>query len=86
LNVAKPVTVDVPRTERLFLTVVVPVVAPRVRVVAALPIFSVVAVALKRFAVVAVVVTFPPLTAMSPAVVTFPVRVKIPSIISVPLA
>ena len=53
--------------------VAVPVVAPRVRLVAAPPIFNVVAVVLNRLAVPAVVVSDPPLKAPLPAEVTLPV-------------
>ena len=55
--------------------VAVPVAAPRLRVVAAPPIFKVVAVALKRLPVVDVVVTEPPLTAMFDARVSAPAAV-----------
>ena len=52
---------------RLLLTVVVPVVAPKEKVVAAPPMLRLVAVELKRLAVVCDVVTEPPLTATLPA-------------------
>src|SRR5690242_14240304 len=53
--------------------VAVPEVAPRARVVAAPPMFSVVALALKSVAVAPVVVTSAPFTAMSPEQVMLPV-------------
>src|SRR5579884_1888200 len=69
-----------------FLIEAVPVAAPIVKVVAAPPTLSVVAVALNRLPVVAVVVIEPPLTARLPAVVTLPVKVEVPSTVKVPLA
>ena len=63
------VPVVLPTYKEEFLTVIVPEVAPIVNEVAAPPIFNVVAVALKRVAVVVVVVISPPLTARSPAIV-----------------
>ena len=55
-----------------FRIVAVPVVPPRLRVVAAPPIFKVVAAVLKRVAEVCVVVRSPPLRAISPTVVILP--------------
>src|SRR5205085_1706184 len=60
--------------------------APSETLVPAPAMFTVVAPVLKRFAVPAVVVTDPPLTAALPAVVTLPVSVDAPSTVSVPLA
>ena len=48
--------------------------------------FTVAAVVLNILAEAFVVVISPPLTAISPAVVTSPVRVEIPSIVKVPFA
>ena len=56
----------------------VPDVAPRVYVVAAPPILSVVALVLKILPVVEVVVISPPFTAISPEVVTLPPKVVAP--------
>lgn len=56
-----------------LLIVAVPVVAPRVKVVASPPIDRLVAVVLKSVAVALVVVISPPFTAISPAVVMLPV-------------
>lgn len=56
-----------PRIVRELAVVVVPEVAPRLIVVAAPPIFSVVAVVFIKLKVVAVVVISPPFTARSPA-------------------
>ena len=68
-----PLTVRVPETTvDAFAIVAVPVAAPRLSVVAAPPIFSVVTVAFSRLKVVAVEVRSPPLTAMSPASCTLP--------------
>ena len=69
-----------------LLIVAVPVVAPKVRVVAAPPIFKVVAPVLKRVALVFVVVRSPPLIAISEPAVTSPVRRDVPSTVSVPAA
>lgn len=80
-----------------MLTVVVPLVAPIERVVAAPPRFNVVAVVLKRLPVVALVVTFPPVVTRSvpavsvvpevtPAVVTRESIVKAPLVMSCPLS
>ena len=66
------VKVPVPVTDRLLLTVEVPELAPSETVVAAPPIFKDVALVLKTEAEAAVVVKFPPLAAMSPAVVIRP--------------
>src|SRR5579863_4890323 len=57
-----------------FLIDAVPVVAPRTTDVAAPPTLSVVALVLKMFAVVAVVVSEPPLSLILPAVVISPVE------------
>ncbi len=63
----------VPRRETVaFRIVAVPVVDPSETVVAAFPMLRVVAFALKMFAVPDVVVMSPPLTAISPAEVIFP--------------
>lgn len=86
LAVKEPLAVVAPVTVRAFLIVVVPEVAPKVTVVAAPPMLRVVALALKRFPVAAVVVTEPPLTATLPEVVTLPVRVEAPSTVNAPLA
>ena len=80
LAVIKPVAA------RALLTVVVPVEAPKVKVVAAPPTWRVVAVALNKLAVVLVVERVPPLTATFPAAVTSPVKVDVPSTVRVPLA
>jgi len=84
-KVASPVTVAVPDTERLLLTVVVPEFAPRLIAVATPPIFKVVAVVLKIFPVALVVVIDPPLTAKLLPMVTFPVKVEVESTVSIPL-
>ena len=60
-----PLIVKSPVSEKVFLMVVVPVVAPSVRLVAAPPMFSVVVVPLIRLNVVWLVVMSPPLTAIS---------------------
>ena len=60
-----PPIVKSPVSEKLFLMVVVPLVAPRVRAVAAPPMFSVVAVLLIKLNVDWLVVMSPPLTAKS---------------------
>ena len=73
-------------TVRLLFKAVVPVPAPRLRVVAAPNALTVVAVALRRLNVVAVVVRSPPFTARSPVAVTFPVSNDVPSTVSVPFA
>ncbi len=73
---------------RLLLTVVVPELAPIAIVVAAPPMFKVVAVVLKSEAVEVVVVMSAevgPLTARSPEAVTSPVKVDAPSTVKVPL-
>ena len=82
--VTDPLNVEGPETERLLLTVVNPSMTPRLREVAEPPKLRVVAIEFSRLNVVCVVVRSPPLIAMSPAVVTFPVRVDIPSTVSVP--
>jgi len=71
--------------------VVVPVVAPMLSVVAAPPMFKVVAVALTRLKVVAVVVRSPPLTAKSPEItvlallmVVVPVLAPMLSVVAAP--
>src|SRR3989339_457921 len=69
-------------TVRALLTVVVPVVAPRERVVAAPPTDRLVTLGLNRVAVVVVEVRSAleaPLMARSPPAVTLPVRVEVPS-------
>ena len=79
LKVASPVVV------KALFTVEVPPVAPKDNVVAAFPIFKVVALVLNREAVVEVVVKSPPLTATSPAVVMFPeapVKLKLVAVMS----
>ena len=75
LNVARPVAV------KALFTVVVPVPAPRLRVVATPPMLRVVALALNRFAVVAVVESVPPFAAMLPAVVTLPLFATVNSVV-----
>ena len=85
-TVAPPLAVIKPVAVKALLTVVVPVEAPRAKVVAAPPTFKVVAVVLNRSALVLVVVIEPPLTATFPPAVTLPVRVDVLSIVSVPLA
>jgi len=75
-----------PVTVSPLLTVVVPELAPMFNAVAAPAKLMVVAVALKRFAVVWVVVIEPPLTATLPAVVTLPVKVEVPSTVKLPFA
>ena len=85
-SVASPVRVDVPSTDRLLLIVVVPLVAPREIVVASPPMFSVVAVVLRRLKVPWFVVMLPPFTARFAPAVTLPVKVETPSTVSVPLA
>ncbi len=73
-----PVTVKVPEMAvAALLMVAVPVEAPKETVVAAPPIFKVVAVALTKLKVVAVVVISPPLTARSPVSVVFPVTARV---------
>jgi len=86
LKVESPVKVLVPSTDKLLLTVVVPPVAPRDRVVAAPPMFSVVTVVLRRLKVVWFEVKFPPFTARFAPAVTLPVRVDTPSTVKLPLA
>ena len=76
-----------PVTVNALFTVVVPVAAPRETVVAAPPIFKVVALELKTEAVpVEVVVISLPFNAKSPEEVIFPVNVDAPSTVKVPLA
>ena len=65
-----PIVVAAPLTFKSLPIVVVPVPAPIAVAVEAPAILTVVALALKRLAVNAVVVTSPPLTAMSPLVAT----------------
>jgi len=60
-----PLIVKSPVSEKLFLMVVVPLVAPSVKLVAAPPMFSVVAVLLIRLNVLWLVVMSPPYTATS---------------------
>jgi len=73
-----PLTVNVPVTTKLLLTVVVPEPAPMLTVVAAPPMFRVVALVLNNVAVpVPVVVISEPLTARSPASVKLPVPVRL---------
>jgi len=86
LAVVVPVTVAAPKTARSLFTVVVPVPAPIPMVVAAPPMLRVVAFVLKTFAVVAVVVTEPPLSARFPEEVMLPVSVEVPSIVRLPFA
>ena len=69
-----------------LLILAVPLVAPRLSVVAAPPTLRVVAVVLNKLAVVWVVVSEPPLTATLAAAVTLPVSVEMPSMVKVPLA
>ena len=76
--------VVVPVTDRLLLIVVVPVEAPMEIVVAAPPMFKVVAVVLIRLKVVAVVVKSPPFTAKSSVKVAAPVKVLTPVMFNVP--
>jgi len=85
-TLAPPLKVASPVAVKALLTVEVPPTAPKDNVVAALPIFKVVALVLNREAVVEVVVKSPPLTATSAAAVTFPVRVEVLSTVKVPLA
>ena len=61
-----------PVTARLLLTVVVPVPAPKLTLVAAPPTFRVVAVVLNKLAVVEDVVIFPPFAARFAASVAEP--------------
>ena len=86
VNVAVPLAVKSPLTVNEWLIVVKPVLAPRVTVVAAAPIFNVVALLLNNVAVVFVVVKSPPFNAKSPEEVMLPVRVEVPSTVSVPFA
>ena len=76
VSAADPASIDVAlgRVRAALLIAAVLDVAPRVRVVAAPPMFKVVAVVLKRFAVVLVVVRLPPLIAKLPDVVASPVN------------
>lgn len=67
-----PFAVVVPVIVKALFTVVVPVPAPTEMVVAAPPIFKVVAVELNRVAVTLVVVKSPPLRARSPVDVMLP--------------
>ena len=69
----------------LLLSVAVPVVAPRLSVVAAPPILSVVAFALNRFPVEVVVVSEPPLAARLPLDVILPVANRVPLVEIFPL-
>ncbi len=72
-----------------FLILVVPVAAPMVTVVAALPMFKVVAVVLKRLAVVLAAIrseVAAPFTVIPFWAVTAPVSVDAPSIVRVPAA
>jgi hypothetical protein len=71
--------VNAPPTVSAFRTVVVPVVAPKLTVVAACPMLSVVALALNKVAVpVDVVVMSAPFTARSPVIVVLPVIAAVP--------
>ena len=88
---AAEMAVALGRARVKLLIEVVPVVAPKVTVVAALPIFKVVAVVLKRFPVVWVVANVPelalilPVAVMVPSVEIFPfapVKVKWVEVIS----
>ena len=60
-------------TVKLLARVVVPLPAPKLKVVAAPPILKLVALVLNKVAVALLVVKSPPLTATSPEVVMFPV-------------
>src|SRR5258708_40311271 len=68
-----------------LLMVAVPELAPRLRVVAAPPTFNVVAPVLKRLPVAAVVVREPPLAAIVPELVMFPVAVTVPEVVMLPV-
>src|SRR5258708_18567662 len=65
--------------------VAVPELAQRLRVVAAPPTFNVVAPVLKRLPVAAVVVREPPLAAIVPELVMFPVAVTVPEVVMLPV-
>lgn len=84
-SVAIPENVLVPRTLKLLLMVVVPVVAPREIVVASPPMFNVCTVVFKRLKLPWLVVMFPPLTARFAPAVTFPVKREVESTVNVPL-
>ncbi len=84
--VSAPPNVPVPSTSKSLFTVVVPVAAPSEITVASPPMFTVVALVLKREAVPAVVVMSPPFNAKSPLDVMLPVNVEIPSTVKVPFA
>ena len=78
-----PLIVRSPVSEKLFLIVVVPLVAPSVRLVAAPPMFSVVAVPLIKLNVLWLVVMSPPLTATSAdAVILFVTDSVPPSVVA----
>ena len=83
--VVVPFTVKLPVTVRLLLTVVVPVLAPRLTVVAAPPTFNVVTVELKTEAVVLVVAIAGEAPFKFNAVALVPVIVGLP-IVNVPVA
>jgi len=85
LAMNEPLAVAAPVTVRPLLTVVVPVVAPRLSAVEAPPMLTDVATVLKILAVVAVVVREPPLSAKLPEEVMLPVRVDVPSMVKLPL-
>jgi len=76
VKVEELLALKAPVTVNPLLTVVVPVPAPILKVVAAV----------KMFTVPEVLVKSPPLTARSPEVVTFPVSREVPSTVKVPLA
>jgi len=71
-------------TTLVLLMVVVPVVAPILSVVAAPPMFKVVAVVLKRLAIAVVVVRDPPLAAMFALEVILPVAKTVPLVVILP--
>ena len=80
-----PVNAPVPVTDRLLFIVVVPEEPLMLTALAPPPILTVVVPELKRLPEELVVVIEPPLTAIVPAVVTFPVRVLEPSTVRLPL-
>ena len=87
LSVKLPVLakLTVPSTTRLFLIVVVPVVALIVKLVAAPAKFIAVADEFNRLKELAVVVISPPFTAKSPVRVVFPVTASVPLMVSLPV-
>ena len=80
VKILAPPTSKLPSTLRALLTEVVPVAAPISIAVAAPPMLSVVAVALTKLNVVAVVVISPPLTARSPVRTVSPPTFKFSTI------